>query len=153
MLLSSLVLSVSGDRRLLDTLSIPKATDRVTCKSKNVLYDSERLTIIILSLSYYRVALIFGVVTCLAGFLGVLIGSESARRLRVRFKSADPVVCAVGQLIAAVCLFAAMISSHYHTSITWVRCFYCALFIKLGCYEFRFTSVWCYITEHTKLLQ
>ena len=78
----------------------------------------------LLNLTFYmfniRVALKFGIITCVAGFLGVGLGSESARRLRVKYRRADPLVCAFGLLSCAPFLFLAMAFSKYHTVATWV---------------------------------
>ena len=65
-------------------------------------------------------ALKFGIITCIAGFLGVGLGSESARRLRVKYRRADPLVCAFGLLSCAPFLFFAIVLSKYHTVTTWV---------------------------------
>ena len=67
-----------------------------------------------------RVALKFGIITCIAGLLGVGLGSESARRLRVKYRKADPLVCAFGLLSCAPFLFLAIALSKYHTVTTWV---------------------------------
>ena len=74
----------------------------------------------ILYIFIIRVALKFGIITCIAGFLGVGLGSESARRLRVKYRRADPLVCAFGLLSCAPFLFFAMVLSKYHTVTTWV---------------------------------
>ncbi|XP_064619800.1 protein spinster homolog 1-like isoform X2 [Lineus longissimus] len=71
-----------------------------------------------------QVALIFGVVTCLAGFIGVGLGAESARRLRRLNPRADPLVCAFGMLACTPFLFFALVMSKYNTIATW-----CLIFI------------------------
>ena len=68
----------------------------------------------------FRIALKFGIITCVAGFLGVGLGSESARRLRKTNSRADPLVCAFGLIMCAPFLFFALVLSKYNTTVTWV---------------------------------
>ena len=70
--------------------------------------------------AFFRVALYFGIITCAAGFLGVGIGSESARRLRKKYPRADPLVCAFGLISCAPFLFLVMYVAKYNTTATWV---------------------------------
>lgn len=50
-------------------------------------------------------SLIFGLITCLTGVLGVGLGVEISRRLRHSNPRADPLVCAAGLLGSAPFLF------------------------------------------------
>lgn len=74
-----------------------------------------------LQIFLFRVSLIFGAITCLAGILGVVIGSSAADLLRKKTSKADPYVCAFGLLAGAPCLFMALVFSRYNTSITYVN--------------------------------
>ncbi|XP_066551398.1 sphingosine-1-phosphate transporter SPNS2 isoform X2 [Amia ocellicauda] len=47
-------------------------------------------------------SLIFGVITCVTGFLGVLIGAGATRLCRQKTERADPLVCAVSMLGSAI---------------------------------------------------
>ncbi|KAG7471264.1 hypothetical protein MATL_G00123010 [Megalops atlanticus] len=47
-------------------------------------------------------SLIFGAITCVTGFLGVLIGAASTRLCRQKTDRADPLVCAVSMLGSAI---------------------------------------------------
>ncbi|KAJ8368372.1 hypothetical protein SKAU_G00084000 [Synaphobranchus kaupii] len=47
-------------------------------------------------------SLIFGAITCVTGFLGVLIGAASTRLCRQKTERADPLVCAVSMLGSAI---------------------------------------------------
>ncbi|XP_064424921.1 sphingosine-1-phosphate transporter SPNS2 isoform X2 [Latimeria chalumnae] len=47
-------------------------------------------------------SLIFGAITCVTGFLGVLTGAAATRFCRMKTQRADPIVCAVGMLGSAV---------------------------------------------------
>lgn len=67
-----------------------------------------------------RVSLIFGVITCFAGFFGVGIGTFMAGQLRYKVKNADPIVCAVGLIAAAPFFYFTLVVSQYNTAITWV---------------------------------
>lgn len=50
-------------------------------------------------------SLVFGLITCLTGVLGVCLGVEISRRLRRCNPRADPLVCAAGLLGSAPFLF------------------------------------------------
>ena len=65
-------------------------------------------------------SLIFGVLTCVSGFIGVGMGAEIARRLKLRNPRADPLVCAVGLLSSAPFLFLALTTAVYNTTLTYV---------------------------------
>lgn len=47
-------------------------------------------------------SLIFGVITCVTGFLGVIIGAAATRLCRLKTERADPLVCAVSMLGSAI---------------------------------------------------
>ncbi|XP_015223260.1 sphingosine-1-phosphate transporter SPNS2 isoform X1 [Lepisosteus oculatus] len=47
-------------------------------------------------------SLIFGAITCVTGFLGVLIGAAATRLCRQKTERADPLVCAVSMLGSAI---------------------------------------------------
>lgn len=65
----------------------------------------------------------FGVITCAAGFIGVAVGTESARRLKKRNPRADPLVCAFGMLSCTPFLYFAIVVSQYSEAATWVSDF------------------------------
>ena len=68
-----------------------------------------------------RIALIFGVITVLAGFIGVAVGAESSRRLKSVNPRADALLCAFGLLTCVPFLFGALLLSQWYTIPTWVR--------------------------------
>ncbi|XP_053310919.1 sphingosine-1-phosphate transporter SPNS2 isoform X2 [Spea bombifrons] len=47
-------------------------------------------------------SLIFGAITCITGFLGVITGAGATKWCRQKTKRADPLVCAVGMLGSAI---------------------------------------------------
>ena len=66
------------------------------------------------------VSMKFGVITCVSGFIGVALGSWSASRLRIKWKSrADTYVCAFGLIGCAPFLFLALCFSKEYTMPTW----------------------------------
>ncbi|CAE1177147.1 SPNS [Acanthosepion pharaonis] len=69
------------------------------------------------------VSLRFGIITCMAGFVGVAIGSESARRYKKINPRADPLICAMGLLSCTPFIFFALLISQYHIIMTWVLIF------------------------------
>ena len=70
-----------------------------------------------------NVALIFGVITCAAGFLGVAFGSQSAKYFRRFNPRSDPLVCATGLLLCTPFLFFSLVMSQYNTIVTWFLIF------------------------------
>uniref|UniRef100_UPI00358FB28F protein spinster homolog 1 n=1 Tax=Myxine glutinosa TaxID=7769 RepID=UPI00358FB28F len=72
---------------------------------------------------YNRVSLIFGLLTCVSGFIGVGMGAEIARRFKQRSPHADPLICAVGLLSSAPFLFFALTTAVYNTTATYIFIF------------------------------
>lgn len=70
-----------------------------------------------------HVSLLFGIITCIAGFVGVAVGSESARRYKKYNPRADPIICAIGLLSCTPFIFFALLISEYHIVVTWVLIF------------------------------
>ena len=62
----------------------------------------------------------FGLITCVAGLLGVMIGAEAGRRLRRKYGNADPLVCAFGLVGSAPCFCLAIYLADKNTAATWV---------------------------------
>jgi hypothetical protein len=65
-------------------------------------------------------SLIFGLVTCLTGILGVGLGVEISRRLRRSNPRADPLVCAAGLLGSAPFLFLSLACARGSIVATYV---------------------------------
>lgn len=69
---------------------------------------------------FFRVSLIFGIITCAAGIVGVASGSQAAQWLKRTNPRGDPLVCAFGLLTCCPFLFFALITSETNSAITWV---------------------------------
>lgn len=69
------------------------------------------------------VSLIFGVITCIAGLVGVSVGSLSAQWYRRRNPRADPLVCAFGLLGSVPLLFLGIVMAHKYMSLSWFLIF------------------------------
>ncbi|KAL2094993.1 hypothetical protein ACEWY4_009712 [Coilia grayii] len=65
-------------------------------------------------------SLIFGAVTVVTGIVGVSLGSLMSRQFRDRVPNADPLICAVGMLTSAPCLFIAIILASTSIPVTYV---------------------------------
>lgn len=65
-------------------------------------------------------SLIFGIITCLTGVLGVGLGVEISRRLRHSNPRGDPLVCAAGLLGSAPFLFLALVCARGSIVATYV---------------------------------
>ncbi|XP_030065293.1 protein spinster homolog 1 [Microcaecilia unicolor] len=68
-------------------------------------------------------SLIFGIITCVTGILGVGTGVEISKRYRKVNPRADPLVCAFGLLSSAPFLFFAVVSAEKNTIVTYVFIF------------------------------
>lgn len=69
-------------------------------------------------------SLIFGIITCITGVLGVASGVQISRQLRTRTPRADPLVCAAGLLLSAPFLYLAIVFAQASTIAT-----YCFIFL------------------------
>lgn len=69
------------------------------------------------------VSLTFGIITVLAGFIGVGLGAESSRRYKKINPRADPLICALGLLVCTPFLFFALVLSRWNTIVTWILIF------------------------------
>lgn len=79
-----------------------------------------------------QVSLWFGIITCLAGFLGVGLGTFAAGQLRKTNPRADPLVCAFGLISCAPFLFLALYVAQFHTVSTWCLIFIGETFLCLN---------------------
>ena len=71
-------------------------------------------------LLFSNISLTFGGVTCVAGFLGVALGSELSRKFRHRDGRADALVCAFGLLSCLPFVFLGLIFASKNTILCWV---------------------------------
>ncbi|XP_060077272.1 protein spinster homolog 1-like isoform X2 [Ylistrum balloti] len=69
------------------------------------------------------VAFTFGIITVLAGFVGVALGAEISRRYKKINPRADPLVCAFGLLTCVPFLFFALVLSQWYTVPTYILIF------------------------------
>lgn len=74
----------------------------------------------------------FGLITMFAGLLGVPLGSILSQRLRKRFPTADPVICAIGLLLSAPLLTGACLLVSSQTSFTYTLIFFGQLALNLN---------------------
>ncbi|XP_062309562.1 protein spinster homolog 1 [Osmerus eperlanus] len=77
-------------------------------------------------------SLIFGIITCVTGLLGVGSGAEISRRLRRRTPRADPLVCAAGLLLSAPFLYLAIVFAQASTIATYVFIFLGETFLSMN---------------------
>ncbi|KAH8296952.1 hypothetical protein KR044_001608 [Drosophila immigrans] len=79
-----------------------------------------------------EVSFMFGLITMFAGLLGVPLGSILSQKLRKRFPTADPVVCAVGLLLSAPLLTGACLIVSSHTAATYAFIFFGQLALNMN---------------------
>ncbi|XP_072298840.1 protein spinster homolog 1 isoform X2 [Eucyclogobius newberryi] len=77
-------------------------------------------------------SLIFGVITCVTGVLGVASGVQLSRALRTRTEKADPLVCATGLLLSAPFLYLAIVTAELSTVATYVFIFFGEAFLSMN---------------------
>uniref|UniRef100_A0A7N6BEY4 Protein spinster homolog 1 n=1 Tax=Anabas testudineus TaxID=64144 RepID=A0A7N6BEY4_ANATE len=77
-------------------------------------------------------SLIFGVITCVTGVLGVVSGVQVSRRLRSKTPRADPLVCAAGLLLSAPFLYLAIVFAEASTIATYVFIFLGETFLSMN---------------------
>ncbi|XP_039254276.2 protein spinster homolog 1-like [Styela clava] len=79
---------------------------------------------------YAGISFIFGLITCIAGFGGVGIGAESARRWKLNGCAyADPIVCAIGLLLGAPLLYIGLHLATVNINAAWTLVFFADLTI------------------------
>ncbi|XP_060115625.1 protein spinster homolog 3-like [Heteronotia binoei] len=83
-------------------------------------------------------SLIFGGMTVGVGILGVVAGAEAARRYKKINPQADPIICAVGLLASAPCIYLAIMLAQESIVATYI-------FIALG--EFLLSLNWAVVTD------
>ncbi|XP_038564437.1 protein spinster homolog 1 [Micropterus salmoides] len=77
-------------------------------------------------------SLIFGVITCITGVLGVASGVQVSRQLRKKTPRADPLVCAAGLLLSAPFLYMAIIFAQASTIATYIFIFLGETFLSMN---------------------
>ncbi|XP_053707573.1 protein spinster homolog 1 [Synchiropus splendidus] len=77
-------------------------------------------------------SLIFGIITCVTGVLGVATGVQVSRRLRTKTPQADPLVCAAGLLLSAPFLYLAIVFAESSTVATYVFIFLGETFLSMN---------------------
>lgn len=77
-------------------------------------------------------SLIFGIITCVTGVLGVASGVQVSRQLRKKTPRADPLVCAAGLLLSAPFLYLAIVFAEASTIATYVFIFFGETFLSMN---------------------
>lgn len=74
----------------------------------------------------------FGIIAMLSGLIGVPLGSLLAQRLRSRYPSIDPMICAIGLLVSAPLLFCASVSASKNSNVCYALIFFGEVFLNLN---------------------
>lgn len=78
------------------------------------------------------VAVIFGAETVMAGVLGIAAGSLLGQKLRRRYPTADPLVCAIGLLCSAPLMLGTLLLADGPPAITFTIMFFGQWFLNLN---------------------
>ena len=76
-----------------------------------------------------NISFVFGIITCAAGLIGVIIGSSISKGLRNQvgnaeaYVKADPVICAAGSLLATPLMFLALVFTVVRMDVGWILIF------------------------------
>jgi hypothetical protein len=68
----------------------------------------------------------------LSGLIGVPLGSIVAQRLRARYPTIDPLICAIGLLISSPLLFAASLCASVNSNACYTLIFFGEVFLNLN---------------------
>ncbi|XP_018904205.1 protein spinster isoform X2 [Bemisia tabaci] len=74
----------------------------------------------------------FGIITMIAGLLGVPLGSYIAQRLKPYYPRIDPYICAIGLLMSAPLLFFASVCAKSNITLCYIFIFFGQLFLNLN---------------------
>ncbi|XP_046916612.1 protein spinster homolog 1 isoform X2 [Dermatophagoides farinae] len=77
-----------------------------------------------------KIGLIFGVIACLGGLSGVLIGYSCSRYFRSKFPAADSWVCAIGVAISIPCTVLSIAFANQSPTISWLAIFLAVTFLS-----------------------
>ncbi|OTF83567.1 hypothetical protein BLA29_010300, partial [Euroglyphus maynei] len=76
------------------------------------------------------IGLIFGVIACLGGLSGVLIGYSCSRYFRSRYPTADSWVCAIGVAVSIPCIVLSIALARQSPTISWLSIFLAVTFLS-----------------------
>ena len=77
-----------------------------------------------------RIGLIFGIIACAGGIIGVVMGVSGSQYYRFYNPRADPLVCAVGVLIAVPFTFLCLALAHKSPAFSWICIFIAVTFMS-----------------------
>jgi len=80
----------------------------------------------------HRVNLVFGAITCVAGILGVVLGSGGAQWYRKRNPRADPILCGVGVLVSVPFALIGLAVAHKSDALSWLTIFIAITFLCIN---------------------
>ena len=101
----------------------------ISCCARADLYvPSHQLTLLL----FFSVGLLFGVVLCVAGVCGLLLGSGLSIWLRKRFAWVDPVICGVGLLISSPLIFLALYITDHSVKLAFALMFLGQVFLNMN---------------------
>lgn len=83
-------------------------------------FQLDRIIGILSFIDNRNISLVFGGITCAAGFIGVAIGAELSRRYRSQYPNSDALVCAFGLLSSIPFLFFNLILASKYIYLSYV---------------------------------
>ncbi|XP_067866181.1 protein spinster homolog 3-like [Heterodontus francisci] len=77
-------------------------------------------------------SLIFGAITCVTGIIGIGIGAVTSKYFKKKNPRADPLICAVGMLSSAPCLFLIIVLAKHSIAMAYFFVFLGEIFLALN---------------------
>lgn len=74
-------------------------------------------------ISSSKAPLIFGFITCIAGIIGVILGSACSQYFRRVNARADPLICAVGVLGSVPLIYSGVVMADENLTLSWILIF------------------------------
>uniref|UniRef100_A0A6J0V4H9 Protein spinster homolog 3 isoform X2 n=1 Tax=Pogona vitticeps TaxID=103695 RepID=A0A6J0V4H9_9SAUR len=118
-------------------LLVPESADHAT-KKPSATKENDQTSTWLQDVSSLCKNRIFGGITIATGILGVVIGAEAARRYKKINAKADPLICALGSLTSAPCMYLAIILAQDSILTTYI-------FIALA--EFLLSLNWAVVAD------
>ena len=83
-------------------------------------------------LYFFSVGFLFGVVLCVAGVCGLLLGSGLSIWLRKRIAWIDPIICGIGLLVSSPLIFVALYITDQSVKMAFISMFFGQVFLNMN---------------------
>ena len=81
---------------------------------------------------FFSVGFLFGVVLCVAGVCGLLLGSGLSIWLRKKVAWVDPVICGIGLFVSSPLIFVALYITDKSVKMAFISMFFGQVFLNMN---------------------